>query len=730
MQGSDIIQNTEMEVELALESRIAQYVAIYAPDWHLKDKKTVQCLLGKQLIIEEFEQELTQGYTYSYPSTALQGLTQVSLCPGLYCSMAPDQYSLPEETTLPEEIQKKILDLFQDSTDENQKILLREEFQKRKFKTYHNDNFVAIETCLQKMSITISPLIAKNLSLIMQAWIGFEYTQAISALCGKYTAITLSRENLSETAGFNIPLKLQSHLTKKSCKEFVCSEAPEFKTISLPRLMMLEKHHSHLRKHLIIQSDIELTEKVNVTNKKNEIEEKTITGKLALHGNDFHYLTQIYEETIPEKIALIVNCTEGVDRTGIIILALTMYHLYRQNQGHDFTLFSEEKQQIFLIELIYSLRKDRGPKFLRIEEDIMRGILLGYALIATYQLQKNPNLENIEKIIAKHQNICAQFSYFNREFKPLFTKIHNIKNLRITNRKYSFNNAPAELFIKIIQNGFDQVIIKNKTLYHFAVDTYFGDRTAENLEQLKLLRKHGGNFAHNLMVKQFEEKGLQPNLIESLLSDTTATDEPIRHRKSLKIKKLSISKDKKRRSNSLSPEEKKALIQNLFEEEKMPSPTSEEKKTRMLKFDIFKTKTNNDSENKSTKEKKRTSLSSYSSTSKSSKSSKSSNSSDGNVTNSNSSSILLPHSSLNISTSSDNTPDDIESQFGAMKISISSPVLYHPESPKGKDKNNKNRLSVSANNISPNSTIPVTTNNSNNNNNNTSPKPFTTLKLT
>jgi len=55
--------------------------------------------------------------------------------------------------------------------------------------------------------------------------------------------------------------------------------------------------------------------------------------KLCIAGDDVNTLVSFYQDTMGKGVPLAVNCKDGIDRTGMMMVGLQMLH--EHNQGND-----------------------------------------------------------------------------------------------------------------------------------------------------------------------------------------------------------------------------------------------------------------------------------------------------------------------------------------------------------------------------------------------------------
>lgn len=456
----DIIELGNLKIgsasPMGMESKIAFYVGKQCPDWILEKIKqpsveegarvvSIQRVVGGQVVIGVVQQKLVRGSGYSYPSKQVQGLTKVSRCPLLFGSMAPDQYILPKSSKIPEFYLKRILELY-DFQDEKTKIIMREKLSALELKE-HGRAYDSVISSLESIPVKISKDTNWAIAQILQAYFGNEYMQAIvqSATKSRYAAITISERRLTETSGFDLPLNLDKIPTSEKSPYHV-----NYENGTIPRVIVYkDDKNPYLTEHMVIQSSRDLDK------------EQKFRSRLTIDGNDFKYIVNIYLSSIAANIPLIINCQDGIDRTGIMMVAIALLHNHYQNPTKSFTLQSEAYQREYIIALIESMRMDRGPFFLRSENDIVRAVLLGYSLIATQKLQEAEIHNQDESVLAalreNQKNISQQFTTYNFEDPSLFDEMIRAKSVdkQKPQALYTLKNVPAPIKDQFNQIGFD-----------------------------------------------------------------------------------------------------------------------------------------------------------------------------------------------------------------------------------------------------------------------------------
>jgi protein-tyrosine phosphatase len=495
-----------LNFQIVSELDVATYVMANIPSWlpssdlplrggPIKEVK-IQCLLGDQLVIDEFSQELRKGFSYSYPATMkVQGITPVTDCPYLFATMAPDQYIVAQAMSLSDEdfqsIEGLSLDKFQIET-----------LKRIKFTCLDDDTYLQFRSAVPDMSEqALSKIVQK-----IQALIGDQHIRAIAheiSSLNKYNAITLTEHRLAETAGFDIPQNVHQFTVSVQSLDSVNATINGDKA-KIERVKIYKDHHPCLIEHMVIQSDRAIAN------------DEEHNYRLALDVTDMPLLVSFFDRTIGKGLPVVINCTDGVDRTGILIVAYTMLYLSMQN---DFTKLSEMEQKKFMMNLIGKLRLDRGPYFLRQEADIARAVMLGYTLIAT---KKSMNDEYSSVLVEKRDSLCRDFSLVNEDFKESYINI--LKNKMVNSKaykakRYPIMEAPIEVYNALVKKGLDIGLYEknNKNIYRFAVNTFLSNPCVKNLIALKELLNLGGQYARSSMCLELVELSYPINFINYLI---------------------------------------------------------------------------------------------------------------------------------------------------------------------------------------------------------------------
>ncbi|MGD9592582.1 MAG: hypothetical protein AB7V32_08690, partial [Candidatus Berkiella sp.] len=249
----------------------------------------------------------------------------------------------------------------------------------------------AIEKILREHNIKLNRAESIQMMRPIQAFVGQFHVQKIASTISdkdpkRYAALSIAGAGQSEASGFGRfhakeRLNGLSHKTKENNNTVAWHEGNE---------------NDPLAHHFVIQS------KSSVKDGSEEVE-----GELNILGSDFEHIVSFYEETMAKGIPVVVNCTDGIDRTGMVMTALMMLHRYNQDlitDGIDFSKLSQAQQQEIILNIVEDLKRDRGPAFLRSTKDVSNAVMMGYTLIAAQkQMKFEAKLEDptLKAILAK-----------------------------------------------------------------------------------------------------------------------------------------------------------------------------------------------------------------------------------------------------------------------------------------------------------------------------------------
>jgi protein-tyrosine phosphatase len=379
----------------------AKYVATNTSDWLWQDSSSlpndkatssdvgVARVIGGKLLVEEATRNVTKGHSYNYVSyyqsesgkltektsasdneyVPVHGLTAVSASPLLFGSMGPDQYILPSPIKLDEVTINNILAIF----EEKRRDELRGKLEALEIKDAENHT-------LGRVLDLVSPLTREQTQKVypqVQAFVGKQHVKMVANVVAdskQYAALSIAGKGQSEASGFihfhKNDKNIQSHKTVEGNNSVAWYQG---------------ENDDPLLHHFVIQSK---SDGVRVADAK-----EPIKGELNIAGSDFDQIVNFYEETMAKGIPVVVNCTDGIDRTGMLMTAMMILHQYNvgMNEGKDFTALSQTEQQMRILDIVESLKRDRGPAFIRSTHDVGIAVLMGYTLIAT---QKQKKLES------------------------------------------------------------------------------------------------------------------------------------------------------------------------------------------------------------------------------------------------------------------------------------------------------------------------------------------------
>lgn len=545
-------ENADKSVNSALT--IAEYVSMNLVDWLPKNDTCVrgkgqteviiQCIFGGCLIVHEFKQQLVKGKSYSYPSLQVQGLTPASSNSFLYGCMAPDQFCLPKPSYLPKEYINRILSFVDAKKSSKVKKILKSS------KCKISDFDIGIDIILKSINKYInSEADIRKIAQVIQSFIGRMHIASISASLGKsYAAITITGSGGHETYGFDL-----GKATKIDKSTNILESSCMFTNGHTESVTLYQGHHPCIAQHLVIQSD-------------RRFEGDTADYKIAIRGLDSNHIVRFYKYAKEAGLPIVVNCTDGIDRTGILMVSLMMLDEFARNADNNFSIETEANQKIWLIDLIEQLKIARGPYFLRLEKDVIRAVVLGYLLIATYkQLEFERHLKetgdlnnkllmllnasdqmeltqlknalvNIGDAITLNTKeqfylqqwlllveerilLDEQFTLASQEKDTLVA----VRSEKLTSHKKQnkrktvfFDDAPISLFNQLLNQGFELNSVQRqfgKNAFNTAQVTFFCNQTSQNFEHLCLMIQLAPPLECNEIRSRLVEKGYSEKLV-------------------------------------------------------------------------------------------------------------------------------------------------------------------------------------------------------------------------
>ncbi|MBS0286222.1 MAG: hypothetical protein JSR17_02935 [Proteobacteria bacterium] len=547
----DMVPENDSLLKLAVSiAKSAPYLSTETddlpPEPGQRGTMTVSKTLGGQLTVDTQKKKVLQGKGYPYyvddkDPNPVQGLTTSPYIkdkagkPLFYATMAPDQYISPG-LKLPKEVVDQLIQEYGLSGDDKTINEIRA-------LTY--DSFKgAIDgiSLILKVKIDDRPKLDKILNKPIKMQIANEHVKAISNKIGaKYAVISIGGERGTEHQGYDIsgnPIRSSSNLLGS-------------KEDGVPAVALYDGHPPYIEKHLVVQSDRAIN---------------GVNSKIPLFGMDMEQIISFYDETIAQGIPVAVHCTDGIDRTGIMMVGMAMLHEFRN--GNDFSQLPEHEKKQEISKIIDNLRESRGYVFLRQEHDILRAVMLGFDLIAT-QKQLNFQKENIAKasdnelkqllassnknpvdlkqeldniiprlsgndkkiaqdllkIVADRVSVDNQFMISNfekasssRELKGLETFKKPGQSRDELNKKplYDIETAPISVYNKLINDGFDLstfVSSRGLSIYHYAVNTFMQQPTLDNLNELGTLLEKGRITAQKLAAEAIKASGYDERII-------------------------------------------------------------------------------------------------------------------------------------------------------------------------------------------------------------------------
>lgn len=597
---------------------IAEYVARNIPVWTVatdnlpdrgKGAETVKVakVMAGTLITETIDMPLVKGQMFWYASKDIQGLTPATASgnpPTLFGTMAPDQYLLADDIVLksdPEaiealasaltelivdkqkksvkesmkepvtteskrEVEKKILEL------ENKKIELKKEIAAElmaadpelKFKDPTDARlWDKLSMIASNHGGSISGRAeAQKIAPTLQACVGKKHVAAIADSVGvgdpkQYAVLTIIGADGSEAKGFGLQ---QASILNNAKMAQVSTFAHG--DIEVPTISLYQGHDPHIERQLVLQSNGSVQ----------DARGQSVQGKLNFANSDLAHLLDFYHATMGKNppIPVAVNCTDGIDRTGMTMVALMMLDMFRKN---DFTAVSSAEQQKILINMIDGLKQDRGPFFLKGIEDTAIAVAFGYALIAAQkQLNFEKNLQSeagldprikallTDKIVAEPDKLLTalkllrretglsqndshqisrwielvadrthayeQFSIINNPKSELSKKIDAIPKGPVSSHgssavkaagMFELEKAPISHFIKLLDSEFDLNTIRyqGKGIHELATDRLLADPSDQNLADLKSFSRKIGKEGEKIIQDYLQEKGYSSDLVQT-----------------------------------------------------------------------------------------------------------------------------------------------------------------------------------------------------------------------
>ncbi len=393
---------------------IAKKVALNSPVWLIEADKpkrgneptsmTVVRVIG-DVAIDRKEGPMQTGMQYTYPvTTKVHALTRLSSQPALFATMGPDQFLSKEGVGLHDDTINRIVSLFQSGNNlspatveklksELKALTLNELYPSWKPQEGKSKGFEEVIKVLASNGLNADSKNIANIGLLLQADLGGRHVALVAQEIGvgepkRYAALTIAGTKRSETSGFGIDRGRVSegmaslHTTILQDKSVV------------PTASVYVDHNQNISQHLVLQSG-------------GEIEGKPTT--LAFYGSDLDHIVNFYLSNKAAGVPIVVNCTDGIDRTGMLVTAIAMLNEYNKDKTKDFTKNTTLIQEKRLLQIIEELRQDRGPFFLRGNEDIAIAVTLGYALIATQkQLEFQKSLESKQDLPPLLKSILDQ----------------------------------------------------------------------------------------------------------------------------------------------------------------------------------------------------------------------------------------------------------------------------------------------------------------------------------
>lgn len=546
------------------------------PNDNLTRTTKVQRVIADSLLINDspvIEQTLQRGNRFFYPKTDVQGLTPVTGSPLLIATMAPDQYILPVGKELDPETISALAKVASDDPEIQAAIAKDEDLKKILIRDamYSTEPNSDLSNILKKHGVTWSVGLQSKLMAPLKKFLGNEHLNATAAhLGGPYAVLSIVKSSMTEVDGYDLTSNsvTQVNQSKHTDEE---SNKPTFVEYSYNSKV------SPLQRQMVMLSQ---------------------SGGVKLNGSgsDMESLIGFYDETVGQGIPLAVHCMDGVDRTGIMITALSILHQFKN--GNDITQKTEAEQKQFLLNLRESLRNDRGPSFCSLPEDAARGVVLGYLLISVQKQMNfqssatftNPTLNSIletaikneiesaelmsllnsfdeplsknekekldewraiveQRISSEEQYSTANKDNYTENFK---TDVYFYESTEVQSKTKPIEKAGIDEYNKIIAAGkYDIQSYKDKNgkgIFHYATQTFLSNPNLDNLKQMGELIKNGKRPAILAVEQTLIENNMDQRIVGMAL-------QVLENKKSIKSIKSELS--------SIGTAERTQLLQQL-----------------------------------------------------------------------------------------------------------------------------------------------------------------------
>lgn len=521
---------------------IAAYVAMNCCKWetpvevgaymdpHNAQSFTMRRHVGGNLVLDEVQLDMQRGKGYVYHTDGIQGLTRMSPTdigePALYATMAPDQYVLPNPQPLPDETVERVLkEILPEDLDAAKYADIKARVSKIVFKEPIQFSVEMEQVLKQEFDIRYQSSDRLKADRILQKVPGIEHVKGIRDIAGPYYAITLGGRRFSEFEGFDDRGRTQSYESAAVVDE----------NMRAMRIFNADNPETaDIQKHMVIRSDSETIERPGY-------HQQALKEKLTIMDDGFEQMVGLYNDAKKNQKPIIVNCTDGIDRTGVTIMALATLKHFEQNPG--FLEQSPIEQKHALVGLIEQLRKQRGPAFFAGEEDITRGVALGYALIATQKLLQfettlpqdlkylipeertnasyglllnklndispsQPEIEQWKQLLEERLKAEASFQIANDSDSKFTKDIEHGKPKRdIKQDAVPIEKASIRQLLESKQKGFDlSYIIKDgKNINQIALLAVLRDQNPNNIKMLKEFLPEGTSIQNVLQTMRLTQ---------------------------------------------------------------------------------------------------------------------------------------------------------------------------------------------------------------------------------
>ena len=475
---------------------------------------------GGRLVIADDEVTIVRGETFGYPpgnfvrsggpkstGEGLQGATYAtdSFDAGnkgaqLVGAMGGYQHAVKEGITLDDNLIDKICSMF--SKDEIPDV---EKFKAALLELSGKHEIslplaLAIEGAAIQADIdrkVAGKKLEDDIMPLLEAEVGKIYSGSLSVELGtSFRAITLTGKQQAEVKGYDVQnAELRKGMTSKN-------KPTKHGEETKPSVAVYDTDKNGVSSVMVVQTHQDLDDN---------------DCFIAMKGEDIETIIDFYDEAVAAKEPLVVNCTDGIDRTGVMLTALTILNkqMSMAEEDPDFLSLPIEQQDKIISDIIDQLRRDREPFFMRKEEDIGRAVTLGFAFVHAKRLKDfkiehdvdnlSPEEEiTLNDLVAKRASSERDFQVTNYEDSLIALEAKastttskpkayfDPENPR-EDAAYRIEEAPISVYLEILAEGYDidkQLDENGHGIFHYATETYLSNPSKENLVGLTELMKH------------------------------------------------------------------------------------------------------------------------------------------------------------------------------------------------------------------------------------------------